>query len=228
MDRASLEQSLGEGLSLAEIGRRFDKDPSTVGYWVKRHGLKALGSDKFAPRGGLRREELEPLVVEGASLAQIADAVGRSMGTVRHWLKRYGLRTRGRQGAPSRDGVEEARSEDLTKAMIVCPRHGPSEHLRESRGYYRCRQCRIEAVVRRRRKVKQILVAEAGGRCQLCHYSRCLAALEFHHLDPAAKAFGVSRRGARSLTRLRAETRKCVLLCSNCHAEVEAGFVDLP
>jgi hypothetical protein len=81
--------------------------------------------------------------------------------------------------------------------------------------------------VRRRRRVKQTLVAEAGGRCQICHYSRCLAALEFHHLDPSAKAFAVSKRGAHSIARLRTEVRKCVLLCSNCHAEVEAGLVEL-
>jgi hypothetical protein len=28
-----------------------------------------------------------------------------------------------------------------------------------------------------------------------------------------------------ALERLRAEARKCVLLCANCHAEVEAGMV---
>jgi hypothetical protein len=50
-----------------------------------------------------------------------------------------------------------------------------------------------------------------------------LAALEFHHVDPSAKEFGLAHRGARSIERLRAEARKCVLLCSNCHAEIENG-----
>jgi hypothetical protein len=54
------------------------------------------------------------------------------------------------------------------------------------------------------------------------------SALEFHHIDPATKEFGVSRSGVtRSIARSRAEARKCVLLCSNCHAEVEAGVVVL-
>jgi hypothetical protein len=80
-------------------------------------------------------------------------------------------------------------------------------------------------VVRRRRKVKEILVTEAGGRCLLCGYHRCAAALQFHHLEPTEKRFGVAQRGhARSIERVRAEARKCVLLCSNCHAEVESGF----
>jgi hypothetical protein len=79
-------------------------------------------------------------------------------------------------------------------------------------------------VIRRRRKVKQLLVGELGGRCRLCGYDRCSAALEFHHLDPSEKEFGVASRGARSIARLRAEASKCILLCSNCHAEVESGF----
>jgi hypothetical protein len=32
----------------------------------------------------------------------------------------------------------------------------------------------------------------------------------------------------RSLARLRAEAAKCVLLCANCHAEVEAEGIELP
>jgi hypothetical protein len=79
-------------------------------------------------------------------------------------------------------------------------------------------------VIRRRRKAKEILVREAGGRCQLCGYDRSQTALQFHHLDPNTKEFGVAHRGARGIERLRAEIRKCVLLCSNCHAEVESGF----
>ena len=56
-----------------------------------------------------------------------------------------------------------------------------------------------------------------------------LGALQFHHLDPATKAFEVSRQGiTRSLQRLRLEAQKCVLLCANCHAMVEAGLLTLP
>jgi hypothetical protein len=51
----------------------------------------------------------------------------------------------------------------------------------------------------------------------------------FHHVDPGEKAFAFSRHGVtRSLAAARAEAAKCVLLCSNCHAEVEAGTAKLP
>jgi len=81
----------------------------------------------------------------------------------------------------------------------------------------------------RRRRLKQMLIAEAGGACALCGYDRCTAALEFHHRDRADKRFGLGERGlTRSLARLREEAAKCVLLCSNCHSEVEAGVAKLP
>ncbi len=79
--------------------------------------------------------------------------------------------------------------------------------------------------VAHRRKVKAQLIEEAGGRCVLCGYDRYPGALQFHHLDPESKEFGLGLRGvARSLDRCRAEARKCALLCANCHAEVEGGI----
>jgi hypothetical protein len=77
--------------------------------------------------------------------------------------------------------------------------------------------------------VKRRLVQEAGGGCQLCGYDEHLAALQFHHLDPSRKSFGLSMRGfTRSFERMRAEAEKCLLLCANCHAAVEARLADLP
>lgn len=110
-----------------------------------------------------------------------------------------------------------------------CPRHGLTEFVLEGRGYYRCKKCRSAAVARRRRKVKQQLVEEAGGSCTLCGYSRWQGALQFHHIEPAGKEFQLSHHGhSRSIERSRAEAQKCVLLCANCHAEVEGGFATLP
>jgi len=169
------------------------------------------------------------LVDVGMSIAEIAEAVGRSKATVRHWLGKHELRTAGGVGRRSSDVSLAAREAGLAEAPLVCPRHGEGSHVLDSQGYFRCRRCRQAAVVRRRRRVKKILVEEAGGRCRLCGYDRCAAALEFHHLDPAAKEFGVAQNGmGRSIDRLRAEVRKCVLLCSNCHAEVEDGMLAIP
>jgi transposase len=221
MDRTSLEQLLAQGLSLAEIGRRFDLHESTVGYWVDKHGLRAVNRDKFAAKGTLMREDLEPLVECGASIAEIATAVGRSKATVRHWLREYGLTTRRTEWRRTTIAMGDMQPNIVQRE---CSQHGLTDFKRRSPSGYRCLKCRSEAVARRRRNVKQALVDEAGGACVACGYSRCVAALEFHHLKPAEKKFSLSHRGVtRSMARARAEAGKCVLLCSNCHAEVEAG-----
>jgi hypothetical protein len=112
---------------------------------------------------------------------------------------------------------------------MSCPAHGEVEFAIEGRGYYRCKRCRSEAVTKRRRKVKAILVAELGGRCSLCGYERYFGALAFHHLDPREKRLHVSADGnGLALDVLRSEARKCVLLCANCHAEVEGGVATVP
>jgi transposase len=220
VDRDSLELLLRQGLSLEEIGRRFGREPGTVGYWVKKHGLRAVHADRFAPRGGLTREQLEPLANAGLSLRSIAAELDRSIATVRHWLRHHDL-----------DSVRKARRAPAVPpepgALVLreCRRHGSVPHRYESRGYFRCRKCAQQYVAERRRRVKAILVAEAGGRCAICGYDRCVRALEFHHLDRETKEFAVSRRGVtRAIAEARLEAGKCILLCSNCHAEVEAGM----
>jgi hypothetical protein len=53
----------------------------------------------------------------------------------------------------------------------------------------------MERVVRRRRNLKELLVAEAGGCRCICGYDRHLRALEFHHVDPGDKRLQISWNG---------------------------------
>ena len=113
--------------------------------------------------------------------------------------------------------------------MQLCPRHGESVFVRRRDGSFRCRRCASESVSRRRRRIKEVLVAEAGGRCVCCGYDTYVGALQFHHLDPGQKQFRLSEQGiTRSIERARAEAAKCELVCANCHAEIEAGVRQLP
>src|SRR4051794_40598163 len=89
MERDTLAKYLEEGMSLAEIGVLVDRDPSTVGYWVKQHGLKTARAEKFARRGAPDRQLVERLAKEGATLSEIAAATDRSLATVRYWLGKW-------------------------------------------------------------------------------------------------------------------------------------------
>lgn len=70
---------------------------------------------------------------------------------------------------------------------------------------------------------KKALVELCGGKCTKCGYSKCLRALEFHHLDKDNKTFNLSSLGYTcSWDRLVKEVKKCTLLCATCHRETEA------
>jgi transposase len=226
MDKQSLALLLGQGLSVERIAKRFDKHPSTVSYWMTKHGLAAVNSEKHAAKGGVDRARLEQLVASGMTIAELADEIELSKATVRHWMRRYELRTR---AARRIEAERDARGAGRATISLVCPRHGETYFVLEGRGYCRCELCRQEQVARRRRSLKMTLVAEAGGRCCVCGYDRCVTALEFHHLDPLEKRLGISAGGLTlSMDALRVEAAKCVLLCPNCHAEVESGVSVVP
>lgn len=101
--------------------------------------------------------------------------------------------------------------------QLSCQTHGPYRR--------RCNGCHAVSNQRRMRDRKVRLVAMAGGACSQCGYNRCLAALEFHHVDPATKDISLAR--SMSWARCVAELAKCVLLCANCHREVD-NLVDNP
>ena len=172
----------------------------------------------------MNRLELQIAVDAGMSIAQLAKRFECSKGSVRYWLAKYDLKTHHRSGRESSPGVLAARAAGLRDAVLECSIHGVTDFVLDTEGNYRCRACRVTAVVKRRRRVKEKLTQEAGGRCQLCGYDRYQGALAFHHVDPQTKVMTIAYGITLAIETLRAETQKCVLLCHNCHAEVEAGL----
>jgi 5-methylcytosine-specific restriction endonuclease McrA len=101
--------------------------------------------------------------------------------------------------------------------------------MAEKRAYRERRQYLLKAVQRWRERVRLMAVNYKGGCCQVCGYDRCVEALEFHHLDPTQKDFGISYKGyTRSWEKVKDEADKCILLCANCHREAHAGMLQLP
>lgn len=186
-----------------------------------------MGESRSNGRKRIDRATLEDLVERETTVARIAEALGTSAQTVNREIARLGLP---RPIDIRREVVDRALREGVTTLTRKCRRHGETDFaIVGSERRLRCKRCRSEAVARRRRRVKEQLVAEAGGRCELCGFDGCLPALEFHHRDPSKKAFGIAMRGiTRSIDAVREEAAKCVLLCSNCHAAVEAGLAKVP
>jgi len=65
--------------------------------------------------------------------------------------------------------------------------------------------------------------------CAVCGYNKCDRSLHFHHKDPSKKQLLLSRARSMSLSKskLEKEIKKCILLCANCHGEVEEGILDV-
>ncbi len=97
---------------------------------------------------------------------------------------------------------------------------------KDTRTYADRRKYNIQAVSKRRRAIKSLAIEYKGGKCQFCGYHKYQGALDLHHIERRQKGFSISDKGhSRSWERVRAELDKCILVCANCHREVEAGII---
>jgi DNA-binding CsgD family transcriptional regulator len=99
------------------------------------------------------------------------------------------------------------------------------------RKYVKCNKkintfTRSESVIEWRKRTKQKLIEYKGGECELCGYKKSSRALQFHHLNPEEKDFGISGKSV-SFEKLKVEVDKCILVCSNCHSEIHDGLIKL-
>jgi transposase-like protein len=168
MEKDTLEEYLSQGLSLDRIGALVGKDGSTIGYWVDKHGLEPVHRTRHVARGGIERQVLERLLARGLSMRAMSRELTVSLATVRHWMRKYGL-TATAYVRSSGSAAEKPRS-----IRRWCRAHGETTFVLRGSGY-RCKRCNSERVSARRRKVKRILMTEAGGGCALCGYDRCPA-----------------------------------------------------
>lgn len=89
-----------------------------------------------------------------------------------------------------------------------------------------CYDCMPDGVQLTRGGFLAKLKESRGGKCIRCGYDKCLKALEFHHLDPSQKDFTISNDRFKIKDAVN-ESKKCILLCSNCHKEFHDGMWNL-
>ena len=80
-----------------------------------------------------------------------------------------------------------------------------------------CKSCRSTNDYQRGMSLKQEAVRYKGGKCIDCGGVFPECAYDFHHLDPTQKDFGIMKNKYATITDIKDELDKCVLLCSNCH-----------
>lgn len=65
--------------------------------------------------------------------------------------------------------------------------------------------------------------------CKMCGYKKCAEALELHHVNASQKENNIGNliHNGVSTKRLKAEIRKCIVVCANCHRELHAVEKDV-
>ncbi len=100
--------------------------------------------------------------------------------------------------------------------------------------YWWCKQCHSKSrkgngntqtkAKMRNRELKSYYKKLMGGKCEKCGYAKSQAVLDFHHVNPADKEASMATLiSSNNHDRILLEIDKCVLLCKNCHMELEAS-----
>lgn len=105
---------------------------------------------------------------------------------------------------------------NLGKSTII--KHTENKHVKLSDEELKIRN--YQKVKTFRQKLKEKAIEYKGGCCEKCGYDRCNSALEFHHLDPNEKDFGIGSYSVLSWEKIKPELDKCVMVCANCHREI--------
>jgi len=175
----------------------------------------------------MEKEVLEGYLNKGLSLRQITKETNKSLTSIRYWTKKYNLSSRfgDFKNWPKKEYGNTRFCPKCKKDRVITDFFKRRGKLFSS-SY--CRECLQSRTLERMLKFKKDCVEYKGGKCILCGYDKYNGALEFHHIDPHMKSFNISSVRSWSFDDIvRHELDMCVLLCANCHREVEAGIVVL-
>lgn len=76
---------------------------------------------------------------------------------------------------------------------------------------------------------KENLIKVFGGKCCLCGFNIFPSALEFHHVNPEEKEFGLTGSGLmKKMENQLEEAKKCILVCANCHRGIHHEGIAVP
>jgi hypothetical protein len=146
----------------------------------------------------LSKEELQSLINTYPSYAQISKKIGISYKTLLRWLNKYQFE----KNRIYKCSCGESNSNNFTIAR-----------------FNECKKCRSERQLILYLRYKQQAVDYKGGKCEKCGYNKCLACLDFHHIDPSQKDPDWRKMNKRAFKNIKDELDKCTLLCKNCHGE---------
>jgi len=158
----------------------------------------------------MEKEILIRLINEGKSQREIAKELSLSQSGIRHWLRKYDLK--------SKNEKYNKRTGCVNKYCILCG----NEMKNNISNRTKCNTCFTRI---RRYRMKKRAVEYLGGYCKKCGWTGNVAAFEFHHIN-GDKEFAIGSASNKSWEVIKPELDKCELLCSNCHRIEHAKYED--
>lgn len=160
------------------------------------------------------------LIQEFYSQRKIANFFGVNQGIIKRYLKKHDLKTRNKK---------LKKSFKLQKNCTICNLLLDNDCFYKKRTHSLssyCKNCANKQSLKMQHKKgherKAFFVNQKGGKCQLCGYDKCTAALHFHHRKPEEKEMKLDVRvlSNAAFEKIQKEIDKCDLLCANCHTEL--------
>jgi len=146
------------------------------------------------------------------STRKIAELMQSSQTNVRHYLKKYNLKTNLNQFNQS-------------EYLCKCGEANPEKFYGHSKKT--CSKCHNLRTTKVGKNNRLFAVEYLGGKCIECGYNKHTCALDIHHIDPSIKDKNFNHMRGWCKERILNEIKNCVLLCRNCHAEVHSGHIVL-
>ena len=157
----------------------------------------------------MEKQILINYINQGLNTWKIAEKLNTNQTQIRNWLKQYDLKTK-------RTVNKLLNQKQCPKCQEIKPL---DNFYQSSKSSSYCKNCISNHNTLNRQQVKQQSINYLGGKCIKCGYNKCIAALEFHHLDPNEKDVDYANYKWIFSDKLKSELDKCVLLCANCHRE---------
>jgi len=156
----------------------------------------------------MNKTKLQECVNSGMTLNEIKSKFNCSQSTIRYWLKKFDLSTK---------NVAKPRP---TIYKCKCGETDPKKFYGNKKRT--CGNCHKIYTNQKSLENRQFAIDELGGKCLRCGYEEFNAGLNLHHLNPKEKDPKFYGMRFWSKERIKSETKKCVLLCANCHNSLHA------
>lgn len=177
----------------------------------------------------MNKNDLITFIEKKYSIRQLAIHFGVHSSTIRHWLKKYNLKTNYKN--KTNENITEKRCPkcDTVKPLSDFYKYKNPEYNGSKSYFSYCKSCTVRYDNDRWIQRRIEMINYKGGVCSRCgitlqasHY--CI--FDFHHRDSLEKEFEASKLKYKSWNIIKSELEKCDLVCSNCHRLIHAKQIE--